>query len=260
MVFSEGMSGPSTPWRRSQFQAGGGPNVFQLFAFAPGALRGDVPMSAARFGLPGSEVMEHVEVRDLPRAADPGWFDGFRSGALRSIAQEQLQDLAALDAAQVLVAVLISRPDVADLAHLQAGWGVAQWLLTRGATVLLDAQANRFWRGEEVADWPPVRPFALSSDVNVIVEGEPTAPSARIHTRGMQKFGRTDLVVEGVPASRWDAVAGLLRALAHQLADGVVYRPGQRVTVDGNDVGFEEFRPTPQTDLHLNNAALVVTA
>jgi hypothetical protein len=234
--------------------------VFQLFVFVPGPLAGDVPMDAARFGLPPGEVMKHVEVRDIPRGADPAWFDGFRSGALRNIAREQLQALAPLDAAQRVVAVLISRPDADDLAHLQAGWAVGQWLVARGATVLLDAQANRFWRGEEVADWPPARPFALSSDVNLIVEGEPTAPSARIHTRGMQKFGRTDLVVEDVPASRWDAVAGLLRALAHQLADGVVYRPGQRVTVDGHDVGFEDFRPTPQTDLHLNNAALVVTA
>lgn len=253
------MSSPIAAWRRSQFQVGGSANLFQLFVFAPGPLKTGVPMSAAHFGLPAGDVMKHVEVREIPRAADPGWFDGFRGGSLRNIAQEQLKDLKDLDAAGLMVAVLISRPDVADLAHLQAGWAVAQWLVARGATVLLDAQTNRFWKGEEVADWPASRPFALSSDVNVVVEGEPTAPSARIHTRGMQKFGRPDLVVEAVPAARWDAVAGLLRALAHQLADGVVYRPGQRVTVDGNEVGFVDFKPTPQTELHLNNAALVVT-
>lgn len=253
------MSPPVSPWRRSQFQAGGAPNSFQLFAFASGPLKTDVPMSATRFGLPSAEAMKQVEVRELPREVDPAWFDGFRSGALRTLAQQALGDLTALDSATQLVAVLISRPDAADLEHLQAGWATAQWLIARGATVLLDAQCNRFWKGEEVADWPAVRPFTLSSDVNVIVEAEPTSPSATIHTRGLQKVGRPDLIVWDVPGERWDATAGLLRAVAHQLADGVVYRAGQEVTVDGKTLRFAEYKPTTANQLHLNNTGLVVT-
>ncbi|HEY0880176.1 MAG TPA: hypothetical protein VGD87_01540 [Archangium sp.] len=202
--------------------------------------------------------MQQVEVRELPRAVDPAWFDGFRSGSLRTLAQQALGNTDALDAATQMVAVLISRPDAADLEHLQAGWAVGKWLVARGATVLLDAQCNRFWKAEEVADWPAIRPFALSSDVNVIVEAEPTSPTATIHTRGMQKVGRADLIIQDVPGAQWDAVAGLVRACALQAADGVVFKAGQQVTVDGKSITFAEYKPTPATELHLNNAGLLL--
>ena len=120
-------------------------------------------------------------------------------------------------------------------------------------------QTNRFWKAADVADWPANRPFALSTDVNIVVEAEPTSPSATIHTRGLQKFGRHDLVVREVPGERWDAVAGLIRALAAQLADGIVLRAGDRVNIDGKSLTLSAFKPTPETDLHLNNDAFLVT-
>lgn len=217
-------------------------------------------MSAARFGLPSSpsDAMKQVDVRELTREVDPAWFDGFRSGSLRAIATQALGDVSALDSATQLTAVLISRPDADDLVHLQAGWAVAKWLVERGVSVVLDAQTNRFWKGEDLADWPANRPFALSTDVNLVVEAEPTSPTATIHTRGLQKFGRHDLVVRDVPGERWDAVAGLVRALAMQLADGVVLRAGDRVNIDGNSVTLAAFKPTPETDLHLNNEAFLL--
>lgn len=218
-------------------------------------------MSAGRFGLPTVKAMETVEVRELPRELDSAWFDGFRSGSLRAVAQEALGgDLSALDTATQLTAVLISRPDASDLMHLQAGWATAQWLVDRGVTVLLDAQTNRFWKAAEIADWPASRPFALSTDVNVVVEGEPTAPTANLHTRGLQKFGRPDLVVWDVPATRWDAVAGLIRALAARLADGAVIAPHAVVTLGDQTFTCEAYVASARVDLHLNNEALVLTA
>jgi hypothetical protein len=253
------MSTPIATWQRSHFQPGGAPNAFQLFCFSAGPLKAEVPLSATRFGLPSPEVMKLVEVRELTREMDSAWFDGFRSGSLRAIATQALGDVSTLDAATQLTAVLISRDDGADLAHLQAGWAVAQWLVARGVSVLLDAQTNRFWKGAEVAEWPANRPFALSTDVNIVVEAEPTSPTATIHTRGLQKVGRPDLVVRDVPAEQWDAVAGLVRALALQLADGVVLRAGDRVNIDGKSLTLSKFKPTPETDLHLNNDAFLIT-
>jgi hypothetical protein len=253
------MSPPIPTWRRATFQPGGALNTFQLFCFSTGPLKGDVPLSAARFGLPDADAMKLVEVRELTREMDSAWFDGFRSGSLRAIATQALGDVSALDSATQLTAVLISREDAADLVHLQAGWAVAQWLIARGVSVLLDAQTNRFWKAADVADWPATRPFALSADVNIVVEAEPTSPSATIHTRGLAKFGRADLVVRDVPGEKWDAVAGLVRALAHQLADGVVLRVGDRVNIDGSSLRLSAFKPTPETDLHLNNEAFLVS-
>lgn len=252
------MNGPSIPtWQRSAFQPGGAPNVFQLFGFSTGPLA-DVPMSASRFGLPSTEVMKFIEVRELPRELDAAWFDGFRSGSLRALAAQALGgDLSGLDGATQLTAVLISRPDAADLAHVQAGWALAKWLVARGVTVLLDAQTNLFWKGADVADWPAVRPFALSTDVNVVVEAEPTSPRATIHTRGLQKFGRPDLVVLDVPGAHWDAVAGLVRVLASQLVDGARFAVGQELSVGADQV---RFAPFAGTELHLNNDALLITS
>lgn len=250
----------ATPWVRSSFEPGGVTNVFQLFCFAPAALA-DVPLSAERFGLPSPQAMDGVEVRELPRELDAAWFDGFRSGALRNVARECLQgDLSGLDAATRVVAVLISRADTADLTHVQAGWAAAQWLVARGATVVLDAQAQRFWKGDDVASWPPGRPFALSTDVNVVVEGEPTASTATLHTRGLQKFGRPDLVVFDVPGARWDPVAALLRAAAARLADGAVFKAGQTLVLGDQRVRCEPYRPGARQDLHLNNDGLELTA
>ena len=246
------------PWRRTSFEGAGAQNVFQLFVFSPGALKGDVEFSAARFGLPSKDAMTSVEVRELPREVDSAWFDGFRSGSLRALATEALHgDIALLDAASQLTAVLVARADADDLTHLQAGWAVAQWLIARGATVVLDAQTNRFWRGADVAAWPAGRPFTLSSDVNVVVEAEPTSPTATIHTRGLQKFGRPDVVVRDVPGERWDAVAGLVRVVAAMLADGMIITPGDTKTIDGQPIAFRAMEGDP---LHLNNTALELTA
>lgn len=249
---------PIEPWRRTSFQPGGAQNIFQLFVFSPGALKGDVDFSGARFGLPSKDAMAMVEVRELPREVDSAWFDGFRSGSLRALATQALHgDIALLDAATQLTAVLVARADADELTHLQAGWAVAQWLIARGATVVLDAQTNRFWRGADVAAWPAGRPFTLSSDVNVVVEAEPTSPTATIHTRGLQKFGRPDVVVRDVPGDRWDAVAGLVRVVSAMLADGMIITPGDTKTIDGQTIAFRAMEGDP---LHLNNTALELTA
>ena len=244
-------------WRRPLFVAGGAPSVFHLFCFGPAALRDDVPMSAARFGLPSADAVKLTQVELLPRAADPAWFDAFRAGALRSIAKAALGDLSHLDAAQSVTVILTQRPDAADLEHVQATWALAQWTVARGATVLLDAQANRYWSAAEVASWAPDRPFALSSEVNVIVEGEEGgAIATAVHTRGLQKFGRPDLVVRDVPAARWDAVAAVVRGFALQLVHGARINPGDTRPVEGGVAKFGKYVGDP---LHLNNDALVIT-
>lgn len=253
------MTTPTSTWPRTGFQAGGGRNLFQLFCFSAGPLKADLPLSASRFGLPTPEAVNLVQVRELTREMDSGWFDGFRAGSLRAVAIGALGDVSALDAATQLTAVMIDREDSADLLHLQAAWATAQWLVARGASVVLDAQTNRFWRGADVAEWPASRPFALSIDVNVVVEAEPTSPVAHIHTRGLQKFGRPDLVVRDVPGEQWDLVAALVRALAGQLAMGVVLRAGDRVNIDGKSLSLAAYQPIAADDLHLNNDGFLLT-
>ena len=93
--------------------------------------------------------------------------------------------------------------------------------------------------------------------MNVVVEAEPPSSTATIHTRGLQKFGRPDVVVRDVPGERWDAVAGLVRVVAAMLADGMIITPGDTKTIDGQPIAFRAMEGDP---LHLNNTALELTA
>jgi hypothetical protein len=230
-----------------------------LFCFS-GALR-DAPMSALKYGAPSQRALEGLAVQEVPRDADAGWFDGFRQGALRSVAATQLGPaLKDLDAATTLHVVQVERADPTDLTHLQAAWAVVAWLVDRGATVVLDAHAQRYWTAAGLRDWPASRPFALSAEVSVLVEDTPQPDGTFVvHTRGMKKLARPDLVAVGVPKAGWDRAGALLRTLALAMAGGVALRPGEATTEATTPVRLSAYAPpgnAPQ--LHLNNAALVV--
>ncbi|MEW5738660.1 MAG: hypothetical protein AB1938_07015 [Myxococcota bacterium] len=247
-------------WPRARFASGGGFVRFDLFCFSPGKLA-DLPLSAATYGLPNQAAMEGLEVREIPRDQEPAWFDGFRSGALRNIATDQLGPaLKDLDEATVVHAVFVRKSDPKDLSHLQAMWAVAKWLVARGATVVLDAQAHRFWKAADVKDLPVSRPFTLSSEVSVLVENEPLPDGTfLVHTRGMLKFGRPDLVAVGVPKAQWDKAGALLRTLALAMAGGAVFKAGQTSGEDKAKVRFVAYEPPKNApELNLNNDGLLV--
>src|SRR5262245_49131593 len=94
-------------WKRAQTGPTGRPADVVLVAFHRGALAEDVPLAAARFGLPGREHTGLCDVRAHAGADAIAWLSGFRSGALRSIAARDLGDagLAVLDAADACVTV-----------------------------------------------------------------------------------------------------------------------------------------------------------
>lgn len=231
-----------------------------LFCFSAGPLAG-LPMSALKYGLPGEKAMEGLEVHDVPRSADPAWFDAFRGGALRNVAASQLGPaLKDLDAATALHVLQLEKTDPADLTHLQAAWAVTKWLVDRGVTVVLDAHAQRFWKAEELRDWPAVRPFALSAEVSVLVEDTPQPDGTYVvHTRGMKKLARPDLVALRVPKEKWDQAGALLRTLALAMAGGVVLRAGETTKEAKTEVRLSAYAPpgnAPQ--LNLNNDGLLV--
>lgn len=247
------------PWGRPLYTATAARRRLELFCFSAQLV--ELPLVAERFGLPGDEAMRGFEVRDLDRSLDPQWFDGFRSGALRAVASAQLGEaMAQFDEATQLTAVLFDGPDAPSLSHLQAGWGVAQWLCARGATVVLDPAAQRFWLRDAVLAWAPARSFNLSSELSVLVEETPLPDGTfLVHTRGLGKFARPDLLLAGVSRAEWDKAGGVLRAIAAQLAAGAVVHAGQQWTGGAVPVRFTTYTPgTNLPQLHLNNEALVV--
>jgi hypothetical protein len=220
-------------WQRSEQGSTGRPADVVLIAFHRGALADEVPLAAARFGLPGRAHAELCDIRAHAGADAPEWLDGFRQGALRTIAERQLDaaGLARLDAADACVTVRATVLDPFDLGYLQAAWGIARWLCARGAGVVLDARATRFWSGARVAEVAADAAFDVRREISLIAETDATAGLGGhvVHTRGLLKLARPDLVTV-VAREDVDAAADVLWRLAAREAAGYMPASGDRVS------------------------------
>lgn len=225
--------------------------------FSPGELE-LAPLSLSAHGVTPAGLAQ-LELRRIPRSADPAWFDGWRTGALRNIARADLQDLAELDAAEVLHLVRAAPQAPSDLAWLQAAWGAARWLAASGASLLLDVHAHRFWRAAALpaAD----APFDAARELRVVFETDSTRTDMAhaVHTRGLAKFGAPDLVAL---CGQEDAalVGEVIAELAARVAGGLDLRSPRHVVQVSP---AEAWWVVPDVEgladlLQLNNAARMI--
>jgi len=254
------MSEKITVWPRPLHRPSGRAASVVLFAFATGPVDLSAPLDAARFGLPGAEAISAIEVREIPAATNAEWFDGWRTGAQRHLAERDLPDVTRLDAADRCFVISGDVPDPADLGYLQGAWAYAQWLVDRGCFAVLDAHSHQWWDGAGLAALPGDRPFALYREVNVIAETTPSAHFGHaVHTRGMAKFGRPDLIA-GIELDdvRW--MHAVMNAIATQLAEGALVEPGQVFGAgEGRRLVAVEYEPDGNgPDVELNNDALLL--
>jgi hypothetical protein len=227
----------------------------RLFCFSRGPLRDDPPLVAETYGIPSGEAIEGVDVRTVAWGDDPTWFDNWRSGPLRAVAAHQIGlDHQALEEATYCHSIEIAREDPSDLGYLQGAWGIAQCLVDRGVTTILDLDAARWHRGHDVRGWAADRPFGVDREVWIVADGP------LVHTRGMAKFGRPDLLVPEVEPADREGAAMVLRSLATALALGRVMRAGETTTVGPSAMmRLLPYRPGGLLpEVHLNNAGLVL--
>jgi hypothetical protein len=206
-----------SPWRFSITPAHARRPHVVLFAFGRGGLADDVELSLSRFGAPSAESLDACSVRTIARGADPAWFDGWRSGSLRSIAEKDLGgDIAVLDAADYVHVIACDPSAVADLTYLQAAWALARYLVARGAAIVLDAHAMSFKTAAMLQ--PAGEPLDVRREVSVIYETDSTRADRAhaLHTRGLRKFGAPDLV-----ALCTDADVPLVAHSVNELADTI---------------------------------------
>jgi hypothetical protein len=251
---------PIQPWPRPAFQPTGRPASLLLVAFADREVLGDPPELALRGTIPASAPVEALDLRLIRHSEDPDWVDRWRADGLRVFAAKALGDLTALDAATCCYSVRMHVDDPDDLAYLQLAWAVAARLGAAGCTALLDAFAVNWYPGADVADLPPDRPFRIQQEISIIAENEGSPGFGHpVHTRGMVKFGRPDLIA-GVPASLVEHTGQILNHLGRMLADGAVIEPGERFRFDGSRTllatPYEPGGTVP--DVVLNNDALLL--
>ncbi|BEL08552.1 hypothetical protein Q0Z83_067430 [Actinoplanes sichuanensis] len=183
--------------------------------------------------VPAGAPVDALDVRLHRHSENPEWVDGFRSGPLRDLAARELPDLRLIDDATCCYSVQVRMPDPADLTHLQLAWAVAAAACRAGATAVLDVFAHDWSLASSIAGLDPNRPFTVLREISVVAESDESPGFGHaVHTRGMLKFGRPDLIM-GVPRDEIGEAAQILNQLAGMLAEGHVLEPGRQLRIDG---------------------------
>lgn len=204
-----------------------------LVAFAGGEVLTGLNLAGT---VPETAPVDALDVRLHRYSENPEWIDGFRTGPLRNLAAQQLPDLRSLDEATCCYTIRVAVQDPPDLAHLQLAWEVAASAARAGAVAVLDAYAHDWYPAEAVAGLDPHRPFTAMREISVVAETESVPGFGHpVHTRGMIKFGRPDLII-GVPEEQIGDAATILNQLGRMLAEGQVLAPGQDLRVEGKRV------------------------
>jgi hypothetical protein len=248
------------PWQRPAFRPTGRDAAITLIAFADKNVLGVGADLQIRDAVPAAAPIAALDLRRHQYADSPAWVDGWRTGALRNIAAQQLDDLARLDAASCCYSIAVTVKDPTDLTHLQLAWAVASMIAAAGAFATLDVYAAHWLPGSTVASLSPHRPFTVQKEVSLIAETEPTPGFGHpVHTRGMIKFGRPDLVA-GVLTDRIEETGRVLNHLARMLAEGHILTPGQQLRIDGQRMltAAAYIPDVTAPELNLNNDALLL--
>ena len=253
---------PGLPvWPRPHHVPDGGAADITLFVFSQVGVTGEsLPLKPRAHGVPEGGLPDEVELRTVSRSDAPEWVDGFFSPALMALASRDLGwgDRPPVEPTSVHV-VTVRADDPPDLRHIQAAWALARAFLDTGGFALLDAHAQRWLGPEQVAQRPDV--FRIADEVNIVFEVEPSHGFGHIlHTRGLRKFGRPDLVVTAVPPKHGVRIADLVNALAESLALGQPLHAGDVIQLPGlGSLRADALDPgTNAPELHLDNPALVL--
>ena len=183
--------------------------------------------------------------------------DGWRTGAFGILAASELPTMSRLAAAEHCFTISCDVPDRPDLSYLQACWAAARWLIDSGCTTTLDVHGARWHDGPSVTAWSADRPFDFEREVTVITEtgGDDTM----VHTRGMVKFARPDVLIP-LRMTPQAFAARTVRALGQRLADGEVLPLGTVLRIDGIP-RFRVYRYEPDVNapqVNLNNDGLLL--
>ncbi|GAA1612724.1 hypothetical protein [Actinoplanes couchii] len=222
------MISPVEPWSRPAHRPTGREAAVMLVAFTGGEVLTGMDLTGA---VPAAAPVGALDVRLHHWADNPGWIDGWRTGPLRALAERELPDATVLDAATSCYTIQLTVADPSDLTHLQLAWAVAAEVCRAGAVAVLDAYAHDWYPAPKVAELDPHRPFTVMREISVVAEADPVPGFGHpVHTRGMAKFGRPDLIT-GIAAEQVGEAAGVLNQLASRLAEGHVLAPGQQIRV-----------------------------
>lgn len=250
---------PIQPWPRRAKKDGRAASVI-LFAFADQPLPAPLPLSRAKHGVPEGEGMKAVGVASIAREQAPEFFDGFFAEPGASIARSELGEpvYAAIEKSRFVHRIDATIADPPDLGYLQAAWALARCACDAGAGAVFDAHALRWWTREAICGWPLEGAFDVDREITLVLETEPGPGIAQLlHTRGMAKLARPDLVIAIEDPGDREPLARALRELARRASTGVAFEPETRTVAEGQRLEVGPYAPG-MPELGLNNEGLVL--
>lgn len=250
---------PIQPWPRRAKKDGRAASVI-LFAFADEPLPAPLPLSRARHGVPEGDGMKAVGVATIAREQAPEWFDGFFAEPGAAIARGELGDevFASVAKSAFVHRIDASIVDAPDLGYLQAAWALARCACDAGAGAVLDAHAIRWWSREKVKSWPLEGGFDVDREITLVLETEPEPGIGQLlHTRGMAKLARPDLVIAIQDPADSERLGRALRELARRAATGIAFEPDTRTVAEQQRLEIVAYAKE-MPDLGLNNEGLLL--
>ncbi len=101
------VTSPIAPWHRPAFRPTGRRAAIMLIAFADEDLLGTRSVLELRKVVPETAPTTALDLRVHRYEDSPNWIDGWRTGALRNNATQQLDDLGRLDAASFCYSISV---------------------------------------------------------------------------------------------------------------------------------------------------------
>lgn len=255
------MTTPLQPWPRELHPESRDDVAVHLFVFAPRELDLGAPLSSAEHGVPEGFDADAIEVAYLDRGTHAQWVEGFFDPSVEALARREIGEaFEDVKRSQGVYALSFVAEEPDTLGYLQTIWAFARYLASLGASAVLDAATNRWWKAAELLARTPDRPFAIEDEVVVVVEDDGDGAPAYVHTRGLQKLGRPDVILEQVLPSHRARAVDLLQTLAAELARGATLRAGDAIALaDGVECVFREYKPGERDpELGLGSATLVL--
>ena len=226
---------PHDPWPRPLFVPGGGETVLSFVVYAPALLTWDFTLPAE--GSPVAALPAGVEVHLYAREATPE----FAEWADALAADPAAPHAAALATAGVWYEVGGRAPSTADLTAVQAAWALVRVLCRAGGLAVWDGVAMRWTAAADALAADPGHPGLAAACGVELAEVERHGLVA-VHTLGMPKFGRRDLIAFGT-AENATLLGGLLQGLALDLIEGAVLASGDEVAKGGLRLRAEGYAP-----------------
>lgn len=146
-----------------------------------------------------------------------------------------------LDAASAWYVVGGETPSCADFSALQSAWAAVRVILRAGGLAVWDSFAMRWSPAAEALAADPALP-ALAAAWNVNRDASGEEGIEVVHTLGLTKFGRPDLLAFVAPAGA-ESVRALLHHMALDLIEGACLAAGDRVAKGGVQLEAQPYRP-----------------